>query len=98
MKNPRLRACDLPAAAWVVGPALGALLLAGCAVPPVTNDGRRVTIEHDAAMAADEVAAQAMRACQQAGKANAAFESMDNLRRAFAPGTGRQSSTYRCTP
>ena len=77
---------------------LVALLLAGCAATVATDDGRRVTIEHGAALAADEVVARAMRACQQAGKANAAFETMDNKRPGLGPGTGVQTSTFRCTP
>lgn len=73
--------------------------LAGCAVATPGGDApRQVTIEHAAAAAPDEVAARAMQACRQAGKANAAFETMVDKRRDLAPGTGAQLSTYRCTP
>ena len=72
--------------------------LGACAATPVPTAAGRVTIEHDAALPADEVAAQAMRACRQAGKANAAFETLEPRRTGVAAGSAAQASTFRCTP
>ena len=69
---------------------------AGMAWPP--GDTRRVTIEHEATAAADEVAARAMQACRQAGKANAAFETIKDRPSRLPAAARLQASTYRCTP
>jgi hypothetical protein len=82
------------------GLGLAVAALAGCAGTAATKGGEHVTIEHPVSMAADEVAAQAMQACRQAGRANAAFEAIaDKPPRLLLPaGVPMQSSTYRCTP
>jgi hypothetical protein len=83
------------------GLGLAVAVLTGCVGTAVTKGGERVTIEHPVSMAADEVAAQAMQACRQAGRANAAFEAIADKppRLLLLPaGVPMQSSTYRCTP
>ena len=70
--------------------------LVGCAGMVSSNDGQRVTIEHDGFVSADSARSVAARACQQAGKTDAKYLISANKNPRLPAGFGVQLSTFEC--
>lgn len=72
------------------------VLLQGCAGTVITNDGERVTLEHDMGVSIESVRAVALKACKQNGKSDAVHVATANKNPSFKKGFGAQLSTFRC--
>lgn len=76
---------------------VGLAVLSGCAGTVITNDGERVVLEHDMGVSIESVRSVALKACKQAGKANAEHVATTNKNPSFKKGFGAQISTFRCS-
>jgi hypothetical protein len=75
---------------------MAAVVLAGCAGMVASNDGNRVTIEHDGFVSRDSAQEVATKSCIQAGKSRAVHVVTANKNPRFEPGFGVQLSTFQC--
>lgn len=73
-----------------------ALSVAGCSGMVTSNDGSRVTVEHDFFISVESARDVALQSCRQAGKSKATYVASANKNPRFAPGQGVQLSTFQC--
>ncbi len=75
--------------------AAGALFTSACTTVKIGGDDTSI-IEHDGGV--EEAKDLSTRACQRAGQQSAEIISTVNKDPALPPGTGKQVTTFRCSP
>ena len=75
---------------------IACLILAGCAGMVTSNDGSRVTVEHDFFVDVASAQKVAQRACSQSGMVSARHIATANKNSSLEKGFGVQLSTFQC--